>query len=157
MNVCRSIISLCLTSYGRWFWCGSAKIFPLVVCCVCMYMFRHGHLNTACLPTAVLSNSACVCVSEAWGHRAAVQNMVFCQCVSSQTNLTHRSHEDSFCIHSLWKDLFFPPFYWRMEQCPIALNWDKYNDMWVQLLLWENRWILINANGLYGLLICKSP
>lgn len=29
--------------------------------CVCVYKLRHGHLNTACLPTAVLSNS-----SEMW-------------------------------------------------------------------------------------------
>lgn len=33
---------------------------------MCVYKLRHGHLKTACLPTAVLSNSSemCVCVCE---------------------------------------------------------------------------------------------
>lgn len=102
MNVCRSIISLCLTSYSRRFWCGSAKIFPLFVCCVWMCKFRHGHLNTACLPTAVLSNStrACVCVCLRPEARQQRYKTVFCQHVSSQTNLTHSSHADSYGIHS---------------------------------------------------------
>lgn len=107
MDVCRGIISLCLTCYSRRFWCGSAKIFPLFVCCVWMCKFRHGHLNTTCLPTAVSSKSArvrvCVCVSGPGPDSSGSKHRILSVCVitdKSDSQVTRRLLGYSF-IHSL--------------------------------------------------------
>lgn len=83
-------------------------LLPLCVCVLmCVYKLRHGHLNTACLPTAVLSNSLKVCMRvcinecvaesflpEPWGQTVAAEDKKVCQCVSRQTSLTHKSAID---------------------------------------------------------------
>lgn len=80
--------------------------------CVNVYKLRHGHLNTACLPTAVLSNSLKVCVHkwvccrEPRGQTVAAENKNVCQCVSKQTNLTHKTAIDEGLRHLSSTDWF---------------------------------------------------
>ena len=72
---------------------------------MCVYKLRHGHLKTACLPTAVLSNSSemCVCVYEqveSFLPEAAAEKKNLCQRVSGQTSLTHKSTISERLKHS---------------------------------------------------------